>query len=622
MKNNFKNLLDTKFKEAYFNFFKNLFKFENRLELNSVDFQKPWWHLLFLQKWKYIFVIISEIIQAVYEAFFPLAIGFAISQKEYKYILYIVGFYVLFECINRISSFIYQVAIGSTQASIMNDTQKFFLNVDPIYHSTKSTGQISSKLQAGGREFVSLFILIFFTIIPVVTSYIGVSLILLSFDRNVGIVALGFFILITIVSSLLRYIHSNTLTTFWIKSREKFIANQVENLSQNQYIRSTFSTTEQIQKTKNIITNSISVGLIMNQGNSLIIFIIRMLYVSSLFWIGFLILKLVQENKLDVVLGTTMILTYVNGSSQILRIGDFISQVTESIQNMNDLWDFIRKFGKQTYPVEFTMTNSKTKKHKQLSISLIELVLNYNESTRVLNNHSLFLRIPQNQKNKLYGIIGPSGTGKTTLVSLLGGQLNPQSGSVIVGDKNIYTISDNDRRNLIAMQTQTATSIRGSVKTNLIFGLPDKEIYTEKELVQTLNDVGLWDIFNSKEGLQTLIGEGGINLSGGQRQRLNFAGLYLRAKHYKPSLILIDEPTSSLDEISEDKITNMIIELSTNALTLVVAHRLKTLYNAIAILDSSLIASQKELEFYTRNELEQKSQYYRDLISGKAVLED
>ena len=259
------------------------------------------------------------------------------------------------------------------------------------------------------------------------------------------------------------------------------------------------------------------------------------------------------------------------------------------------------------------------------SIHISNVKFNYNENTEVFNDHTLSLTTSESQNNKLYGIIGPSGTGKTTLVSILGGQLNPQQGDVLIDGVNIYQVDDTVRRELIAMQMQTATSLRGKLKYNLLFGLPEsdpKAAYEDDYLIDILSKVGLWNLFEGKEGLDTLIGEGGLNLSGGQRQRLNFAGLYLRAKYFKPHLILIDEPTSSLDEISERAITDMILDLSHVALTLVVAHRLKTLDEAAAILDSSLISSKKDMVFYTRSELEGCSQYYRDLLSGKAILED
>lgn len=264
------------------------------------------------------------------------------------------------------------------------------------------------------------------------------------------------------------------------------------------------------------------------------------------------------------------------------------------------------------------------------SIKAINLHFDYNAKTSVFENHSLELEIDTNQDNKLYGIIGPSGTGKTTLVSIFGGQLKPTSGQVMINEIDIYAVDDLKRRELICLQMQTSTSLRGKLKYNLIFGLPDtwvedqdyKPIYNDNELIEVLINVGLWKLFETKDGLDTLIGEGGLNLSGGQRQRLNFAGLYLRAKYFKPSLILIDEPTSSLDEISELAITKMINELGQMAITLVVAHRLKTLDQAVAIFDSSLVETEKEMQFMTRKELLTKSQYYQDLMAGKAVLDD
>ena len=188
---------------------------------------------------------------------------------------------------------------------------------------------------------------------------------------------------------------------------------------------------------------------------------------------------------------------------------------------------------------------------------------------------------------------------------------------------DIYSIGDIERRKLIAVQMQSSSALRGSLKTNLVFGLfGNSEPYSDEALIDVLIKIGLWDLFSAKDGLETLIGEGGVNLSGGQRQRLNFAGLYLRAKYYKPSLILIDEPTSSLDDISEKAITQMISELAVSATTLVVAHRLKTLEEAIGILDISITQPHSSLNFYTPSELLQVSQYFRDLQSGLAKLEE
>ena len=255
------------------------------------------------------------------------------------------------------------------------------------------------------------------------------------------------------------------------------------------------------------------------------------------------------------------------------------------------------------------------------TLTLHDVTFAYPKQEPIFAGHSLALDAGPG----LYGIIGPSGTGKTTLISILGGQLKPQRGRVCVDGTDIYAVGDDTRRELLGVQMQTSTSLRGALRHNLQFGLPAahcKQVHTDEYLIDLLESVGLWDIFADKQGLDTLIGEGGLNLSGGQRQRLNFAGLYLRALYYEPTLLLIDEPTSSLDELSEQAITRMIKTLSKSALTLVVAHRLKTLDQAKAILDSSLFAATRELAFLTRSKLAKQSAYYRALQTGHAILEE
>jgi ABC-type multidrug transport system fused ATPase/permease subunit len=232
--------------------------------------------------------------------------------------------------------------------------------------------------------------------------------------------------------------------------------------------------------------------------------------------------------------------------------------------------------------------------------------------------------IKENNTNHLYGIIGPSGVGKTTLISILGGQLKPDKGQVLIDNQDIYNIYDSDRRQLIAYQMQTATNLRGNVRTNLVFGIYNsngEELFTDEVLIDLLSKVGLWKIFQEKEGLDTLIGEGGLNLSGGQRQRLNFASLYLRAKFYNPVLVLIDEPTSSLDEISEQAITSLINELSSQSIVLVVAHRLVTIANAKGIIDMSNVTD-LPITPLSKAQLLDVSQYYQDLNNHKATLDD
>jgi ABC-type multidrug transport system fused ATPase/permease subunit len=336
----------------YYNFLTTLFKFETKIKIYPVDFTKPWYTVFWQEKIKFVAVFIIEILQAVYEAILPLAVGFAIIEANYTYILWIIGIYILLELINRLAMYLWHLATGSVQASILIAMQSFFLTTDPIHHATKSTGKIVSKIQAaGGRDFMVMMATFMFEILPVMVTYFTTTVVLFRFDIKIGIIALVFFIVITVISSFLRYFHTKSLNEPWIRSRDKYSANQVENLTQNALIRSTFATPEQIEQSIQIINKTITVRNVRNQGNSINVFIMRILYMISVLVISYMTFELLNLGQISPILATTLLLTYINGSRQILKIGDLVAAVTESQGNIIDMYNFINNFGQQTFPV-------------------------------------------------------------------------------------------------------------------------------------------------------------------------------------------------------------------------------------------------------------------------------
>jgi ABC-type multidrug transport system fused ATPase/permease subunit len=336
----------------YYNFLTKLFMFETKIKIFPVDFKKPWYAVFWHEKVKFAIVFLIEILQAIYEAILPIAFGLAITESRFEYILWIIGVYILLELINRLAMYLWHLATGSTQSSILIAMQSFFLTTDPIHHTTKSTGKIVSKIQAaGGRDFMVMVATFMFEILPVMVTYFTTTVVMFRFDFKIGLVAFVFFVIITIVSSFLRYFHTKSLNKPWIKSRDKYSANQIENLTQNALIRSTFATPEQIEQSIKIINKTIAVRNIRNQGNSINVFIMRILYMISVFVISFMTFELLNSNQISAVIATTLLLTYINGSRQILKIGDLVAQVTESQDNIEDMYKFINSFGQQTFPV-------------------------------------------------------------------------------------------------------------------------------------------------------------------------------------------------------------------------------------------------------------------------------
>lgn len=172
------------------------------------------------------------------------------------------------------------------------------------------------------------------------------------------------------------------------------------------------------------------------------------------------------------------------------------------------------------------------------------------------------------------GFIGESGAGKTTLVDILLGVLQPTKGQIMCGDQNVQENSIEWAKH-IGYIPQTIYLLDESIRNNVAFGMPETEI-DDNKVWEALRWAQL-DQFveNLPEGLATEIGERGARLSGGQRQRIGIA----RALYHEPELLVLDEATSALDNETEKAVMDAIESAIGNITLIIVAHRLSTLKN-------------------------------------------
>ena len=180
------------------------------------------------------------------------------------------------------------------------------------------------------------------------------------------------------------------------------------------------------------------------------------------------------------------------------------------------------------------------------------------------------------KKGETIAFVGPSGAGKSTLVKLLVGLYRTQEGGIFYNGINGHDINFDELRNQIGFVTQDTQLFAGSIRENLQFVFPQA---TEKDLLEALHKASCDNLLERAEnGLDTMIGEGGLKLSGGEKQRLSIARSLLRHPH----LLIFDEATSSLDSLTEEEITNTIRNISTEReqITVMIAHRLSTIMHA------------------------------------------
>jgi ABC-type multidrug transport system fused ATPase/permease subunit len=203
--------------------------------------------------------------------------------------------------------------------------------------------------------------------------------------------------------------------------------------------------------------------------------------------------------------------------------------------------------------------------------------------------HDVSFKIESGQR---VAIVGQSGAGKSTLVYLILRATDPQAGQIIVDGHDLRLLDLPNYRQAIGSVEQDVQLFDDTIGYNSKFGLNGRaKDLTDRDLDETLVLAQLQDLVKSwPHGLDTVIGEKGIELSGGERQRVAIA----RAMIKRPSIIILDEATSSLDAINESLVRQAINNVIKDRTTIIIAHRLSTIKNVdkIIVLEQGRVVSQ------------------------------
>lgn len=460
------------------------------------------------------------------------------------------------------------------------------------YHKETQSGRLQSKIMRDVEAVETLSTQMFLSILNIALN-IAIALIV---TINKSLVVFIFFLLTTPIAAATMVFFRNVMkkrNNEFRKEMEETSARVMEMVELIPVTRAHALEEEEVQKMSEqlfaVAEKGYRLDVIQSLFGSVGWAIFQIFQVVCLGFTGFLAIKGTVMPG-DITLYQSYFATIVSQVSSLMSLIPTIAKGIESVNSIGEVLledDIEQNEGKEIIKDIYGEFDFK------------DVTFRYNNIDRpVLHNLNLHV-----DKGETIALVGESGAGKSTILNLVIGFNQVNSGEVLIDGHNMKDIDLRSYRKYLAVVPQTSILFSGTIRDNITYGVDNVDEATLDEIVKAAN---LTDLINSlPDGLDTMVGEHGGKLSGGQRQRISIARALIR----NPKVIVLDEATSALDSISEKLIQEALNNLTKDRTTFIVAHRLSTIKDADKI---AVIADGHCVEYGTYDELMNlKGEFYQ-----------
>lgn len=481
-------------------------------------------------------------------------------------LLALVGIWVLIDIGFRTYDFVAARVIPQFQAAIRMAFTDYTLGHSHRYFSDQFAGTIGSRISRMPEAMTQIIILTFTIFFPVILAFCINAIILYRAKPIFGIISFSWFLLHFSLSYLFTRKcgvysekHSEALTALNGKILDTISNIMTVRLFSHKPFEMRYNTkfqAKEIQKHYQLLHYNALMQLCL--GIISIVFFAGMIYLGvwafQQNWISLGELALVFSSLNLIGLAWYMGMNLINFFKEI-------GQAREAMMLIKE-------------PYEITdVKEAKALRVEKGQIVFDQVNFNYVTGRKLFKNKSVTLKAGEK-----VGLVGFSGSGKTTFVSLIMRSFDPLSGKILIDGQNIAEVTQSSLRNQIALIPQDPSLFHRSLMDNIRYGRLDA---SDREVIEASKQAHCHEFIQLlEEGYETLVGERGIKLSGGQRQRIAIARAILK----NAPILILDEATSSLDSMTEKYIQEALRKLTANRTTIVIAHRLSTLSDMDRIL--------------------------------------